>query len=161
MLLLPREVRPKQITSLIDLGGPAVALTGYREHIQISFDPTAQPVDELHVLWQLAASRYGVPWRVLAAINEIESHNGRLLGPSLAGAVGWMQFLPSTWRQYGLDANGDGQADPANPADAIFSAARYLAAAGASTDIRRAIYAYNHADWYVNDVLRLAGSIGS
>ena len=159
LLLLPEEVRPKHVTSLLDLGGPTYAVADYREHVQISFDPTIQaPPDQLHVLWQLAGSRYGVPWRVLAAINKIESNNGHSMGPSSAGAVGWMQFMPSTWNQWGVDANGDGHADPANPADAIFSAARYLAASGGGSDLRRAIFAYNHADWYVNDVLRLASS---
>ena len=57
---------------------------------------------------------------------------------------------PSTWEMYGVDANDDGVKDPYNPVDAIFAAARYLKAAGADTDIRRAIFAYNHADWYVD-----------
>jgi murein DD-endopeptidase MepM/ murein hydrolase activator NlpD len=67
-----------------------------------------------------------------------------------------MQFMPATWRGYGTDANGDGLADPWNAEDAIYSAARYLAASGAPTDLRRAVFAYNHADWYVEDVLNLA-----
>ena len=78
---------------------------------------------------------------------------------SSAGAVGWMQFLPSTWRRWGIDGSGDGIADPYDPADAIFSAARYLHAAGAERDIRRAVFAYNHADWYVNEVLSIAAAI--
>ncbi len=64
-----------------------------------------------------------------------------------------MQFLPSTWKTWGVDANGDGVADPYNPVDAIFSAARYLHAAGASSSLQNAILAYNHADWYVQSVL--------
>ena len=60
--------------------------------------------------------------------------------------------MPSTWEMYGVDANGDGRKDPYNPVDAIFAAARYLKAAGAGDSLRRAIFAYNHADWYVNDV---------
>ena len=159
LLLLPEAVRPKHVTSVLALGGSTFALADYREHIQISFDPTIRSApDQLHVLWQLAGSRYGVPWRVLAAINKIETNYGENMGPSSAGAIGWMQFMPSTWRRWGVDASGDGRVDPANPADAIFAAARYLAAAGAGSDLRRAIFAYNHADWYVNDVLRLASS---
>jgi membrane-bound lytic murein transglycosylase B len=159
LLSLPDEVRPKHVTSLLDLGPSTFSLADFRDHIQISFDPTIRSApDQLHMLWQLAGSRYGVPWQVLAAINKIETNYGQNMGPSSAGAIGWMQFMPSTWRQWGVDANGDGRADPTNPADAIFSAARYLAAAGAGTNLRRAIYAYNHADWYVNDVLQLAGS---
>jgi murein DD-endopeptidase MepM/ murein hydrolase activator NlpD len=114
------------------------------------------PYAELLGLWQRAGAAYGVPWQVLASINKIESNFGRNMGPSSAGAIGWMQFMPSTWMRWGLDANGDGVADPWNAADAIFSAARYLNGAGASTDLYRAVFAYNHADWYVNDVLSLA-----
>jgi murein DD-endopeptidase MepM/ murein hydrolase activator NlpD len=114
------------------------------------------PYAQLLGLWQQAGAEYGVPWQVLASINRIESDFGRNMGPSSAGAIGWMQFLPSTWMRWGVDANGDGVADPWNAADAIFSAARYLNAAGASTDLSRAVFAYNHADWYVNEVLSLA-----
>ena len=79
---------------------------------------------------------------------------------SSAGAVGWMQFLPSTWKEWGVDANGDGVADPYNPVDAIFTAARYLHAAGASKNLSQAIFAYNHAGWYVQSVLLRAKLIG-
>jgi len=104
-------------------------------------------------IYQAAGIQYGIRWELLAAINEIESDYGRNLSVSSAGAVGWMQFLPSTWRRYGLDANGDGRRDPYNPVDAIFAAARYLAAAGYERDVRGALFAYNHADWYVDSVL--------
>ena len=77
-----------------------------------------------------------MPWNVLAAINKIESNFGRNMGPSSAGAIGWMQFMPSTWVRWGMDANGDGVADPWNPDDAIYAAARYLAASGGASDIR-------------------------
>ena len=104
-------------------------------------------------IYQAAGIEYGVRWEVLAAINEIETDYGRNLNVSSAGAVGWMQFIPSTWRMYGTDANRDGRKDPYNPVDAIFAAARYLAAAGYESDVRRAVFAYNHADWYVDSVL--------
>ncbi len=97
---------------------------------------------------------------MLAAINEIETDYGRNLSVSSAGAVGWMQFLPSTWKTWGVDANGDGVADPYNPADAIFTAARYLHAAGASKNLTQAVFAYNHATWYVQSVLLRAKLIG-
>jgi murein DD-endopeptidase MepM/ murein hydrolase activator NlpD len=97
---------------------------------------------------------------VLAAINEIETDYGRNLNVSSAGAVGWMQFMPATWKTYGTDANKDGTRDPYNPVDAIFAAARYLRAAGADKDLSRAIFAYNHADWYVDSVLLRARVIG-
>jgi murein DD-endopeptidase MepM/ murein hydrolase activator NlpD len=112
--------------------------------------------DQLRAIWQAAGAAYGVPWAVLAAINKIETNFGQNMGPSSAGAVGWMQFMPGTWRGYGTDGNGDGVADPWNAEDAVYSAARYLAASGAQTDLRRAVFAYNHADWYVEDVLNLA-----
>ena len=99
-------------------------------------------------------------WEVLAAINEIETDYGRNLNVSSAGALGWMQFMPATWKQYGVDANKDKLKDPYNPVDAIFAAARYLKAAGAEQDLRKAIFAYNHADWYVDSVLMRARMIG-
>jgi murein DD-endopeptidase MepM/ murein hydrolase activator NlpD len=112
-------------------------------------------------LWQGAGAEYGVPWQVLAAINKVESNFGRNMGPSSAGAVGWMQFMPATWMEWGVDASGDGVADPWNAADAIYSAARYLAAAGAPNDLYRAVFAYNHADWYVQEVLAIAQLYGT
>jgi hypothetical protein len=111
-------------------------------------------------IYQAAGIEYQVPWQVLAGINEIETDYGRNLSVSSAGAVGWMQFLPSTWKEWGVDANGDGVADPYNPVDAIFSAARYLHAAGASKNVSQAIFAYNHATWYVQSVLLRAKLIG-
>ncbi|HEV2813936.1 MAG TPA: lytic transglycosylase domain-containing protein, partial [Solirubrobacteraceae bacterium] len=111
-------------------------------------------------IYQAAGIEYGVRWEVLAAINEIETDYGRNLNVSSAGALGWMQFMPATWKAYGVDANGDGKKDPYNPVDAIFAAARYLKAAGYEDDPRRAIFAYNHADWYVDSVLMRARLIG-
>jgi murein DD-endopeptidase MepM/ murein hydrolase activator NlpD len=116
--------------------------------------------EDLHSLWLRAGAAYGIPWQVLASINKIESNFGRNMGPSSSGAVGWMQFMPDTWLRWGMDASGDGIADPWNAADAVHSAARYLAAADGRTDISRAIFAYNHAQWYVDDVLQLAALFG-
>ena len=104
-------------------------------------------------IYQAAGIQYGIRWEVLAAINEIETDYGRNLNVSSAGALGWMQFIPSSWRMYGVDANKDGKKDPYNPVDAIFAAARYLKAAGYEKDVRRSIFAYNHADWYVDSVM--------
>jgi murein DD-endopeptidase MepM/ murein hydrolase activator NlpD len=115
---------------------------------------------ELEALWRSAGSAYGIPWEVLAAINKIESNFGRNMGPSSAGAVGWMQFMPDTWLRWGTDGDGDGIADPWDPQDGVYSAARYLAAAGGMADLRRSIFAYNHAEWYVDDVLELAAVFG-
>jgi hypothetical protein len=111
-------------------------------------------------IFQAAGTAYGVPWQVLAAINEVETDYGRDLSVSSAGAEGWMQFLPSSWEGYGVDANGDGFKDPYNPADAIFAAARYLRAAGAATDVRGAIFSYNHSQAYVESVMLRAKLLG-
>jgi membrane-bound lytic murein transglycosylase B len=111
-------------------------------------------------IYQRASAQYGLGSQgaaILAGINAVETGFGTNLGPSSAGAEGWMQFMPSTWAEWGVDANGDGVADPNNPEDAIFAAARYLTAAGMPTDTYGAIYAYNHADWYVSEVLADAG----
>src|SRR5215218_3284547 len=111
-------------------------------------------------IYQAAGIQYGIRWEVLAAINEIETDYGRNLNVSSAGALGWMQFMAPTWETYGVDGNHDGLEDPYNPVDAIFAAARYLRAAGADTDLRGAIFAYNHADWYVDSVILRARYIG-
>jgi Transglycosylase SLT domain len=111
-------------------------------------------------IYQAAGTAYGVPWQVLAAINEVETDYGRDLSVSSAGAEGWMQFLPAEWEQYGMDANGDGFKDPYNPADAIFAAARYLRAAGGDRNIRAAVYSYNHSQAYVDSVMLRAQLLG-
>jgi len=112
-------------------------------------------------IYKAAAVQYGVPWQILAAINEIETDYGTDLSVSTAGAVGWMQFMPATWLQYGVDALNAGYADPYNPVDAIFAAARYLRAAGAANDLQAAILAYNHSEEYVSSVLLRAKLISS
>jgi hypothetical protein len=107
-------------------------------------------------IYQRAAAAYELGPQgasVLAAINGIETAFGTNLNVSSAGALGWMQFMPETWSGYGVDANGDGVADPYDPEDAIHAAANYLRASGAPADWYDAIFAYNHADWYVAEVL--------
>jgi Transglycosylase SLT domain len=115
-------------------------------------------------IYQRAASAYALGPRgpaILAGINAVETAFGSNVNVSSAGAEGWMQFMPSTWATYGVDANGDGKADPYNPEDAIFAAASYLHAAGMPTDTYGAIFAYNHADWYVAEVLADAACYAS
>ncbi len=115
-------------------------------------------------LYELAARRYGLDWAILAAIGKVECNHGRDPDPSCskegavnsAGAGGPMQFIASTWARYGVDGDRDGRVDRWDPADAISSAANYLRASGAPGDYRRALFAYNHATWYVTDVERLA-----
>jgi hypothetical protein len=114
-------------------------------------------------IYQRASDAYGLGPQgagVLAAINGIETAFGTNLNVSSAGAIGWMQFMPETWAGYGVDANGDGVADPLDPEDAIFAAASYLRASGAPSDWYTAVFAYNHADWYVAEVLANAQCYG-
>jgi len=112
-------------------------------------------------LYKASAAKYcpSMSWTVLAAIGEIESGNGANNGPSSAGALGPMQFMPATWAEWGIDGFGQtGAPDIMNPLDAVPSAARMLCADGAgnAATLRGAIFAYNHATWYVDEVLALA-----
>lgn len=128
--------------------------------LQRPAQPEVRGPDRLELLWRAAGDTYGVPWSLLASINSVESDFGRNMGPSSAGAIGWMQFMPGTWARWGVDADGNGVADPWNPEDAIYSAARYLAASGAARgDVRRAVFSYNHATWYVDEVVNLAAAL--
>ena len=123
---------------------------------------TGRPASYLQ-LFQESAAGYcpGLSWTVLAAIGQIESGDGQNEGPSTAGALGPMQFLPSTWQTWGTDGFGDtGAPNIMNPYDAVPSAARLLCAdgaAGGGQALRNAIFDYNHAGWYVDEVLTLAG----
>jgi hypothetical protein len=113
-------------------------------------------------IFSAASERYELGARgpaILAALTKIESAVGQSMGPSSAGAIGWTQFLPSTWRTYGVDADDDGSRDPYDPDDAIHSSANYLRASGAPQNWRRALFAYNHSQAYVTDVLGLADEL--
>lgn len=117
---------------------------------------------ELQPLFRDAAQAYALGSEgasILAGLTKVESDFGRNMGPSSAGAVGWTQFMPATWRQFGVDADGDGRADPMTAADAIMSAARYLKHLGAPGDWHRALLGYNHAEWYVKQVLDQASAL--
>ena len=138
-----------------DIVGPAAQVTVLRAPPLSRHRPSNYR--ELYI----ASAAYcpGLRWQVLASIGQIESGHGRNVGPSTAGALGPMQFLPSTWAAYGVDGDGDGKADVLNPYDAVPSAALYLCRNGAGAggqSLYDAIYAYNHADWYVQEVLALA-----
>jgi membrane-bound lytic murein transglycosylase B len=113
--------------------------------------PAAAPM--LLRWYREAERRFGVGWHVLAAVNFVESAFGKLRSDSSAGAQGPMQFLPGTWRAYGLGG------DVHDPHDAILGAANYLRASGARRDYRGALYAYNHSTLYVDAVLRYANQI--
>jgi hypothetical protein len=145
-----------------ELGGPEAS------GADSSTPPSALAMREIPpatlTLYQKAAQRYGLDWAILAGIGKVECDHGRDPDPSCsregavnyAGAGGPMQFIASTWARYGLDGDGDGVADRWSPADAIISAANYLHASGAPGDYRRALLAYNAANWYVAEVQRWA-----
>jgi len=149
-----------QVREVLGANARIVGLRGRRVPVS-----TVQPahITTYLQLFQASAAKYcpAMSWTILAAIGQIESADGQNMGPSSAGALGPMQFLPSTWAEWGIDGFGPaGPPDIMNPFDAVPSAARLLCAAGASAGtqggLRRAIFAYNHATWYVNEVLALA-----
>jgi murein DD-endopeptidase MepM/ murein hydrolase activator NlpD len=157
--VVPDAALPTAAATATDFGG-ALAPAPVWTAMETPAAPADASSSSLLSVWQSAGQAYGIPWQVLAAINKVESNFGRNMGPSSAGAIGWMQFMPSTWQRWGVDADGNGVADPWNATDAIYSAARYLAAAGGQTDLSRAVFAYNHAQWYVDEVLQLAQAYG-
>src|SRR3954447_109909 len=131
-----------------------------------NFAPSAVALADIpgnYLGWiRAAAPRYGLDWTVIAGIYSIESDFGRLDAPGVrsgenfAGAGGPGQFLASTWERYGVDGDGDAVRDRYNPADAILGTANLLRQNGAPADYGRAIFAYNHAGWYVAEVLSRA-----
>ena len=126
------------------------------------------PDEQLQLYRRAALTCPGLPWTVVAAIGSVESSHGRTSAPGVtsganfAGAMGPMQFLAETWAAYGVDADGSGAADVYHSADAVFGAANYLCRSGAGdpAKLADAIWAYNHADWYVADVLSRAAAYG-
>ncbi|MEJ7790973.1 MAG: lytic transglycosylase domain-containing protein [Gaiellaceae bacterium] len=147
---LPRELR----------ANARDVLTARRALVRLT-PPTTRPLsafrtgpadsaDRLLGYYREAQRRSGVPWQILAAVNFIETAFGKVRSPSTAGAQGPMQFLPATWRAYGLGGN------IRRPRDSILGAANYLRASGAPGNLRRALYAYNHSKLYVDAVLAYA-----
>ncbi|WP_141845256.1 peptidoglycan DD-metalloendopeptidase family protein [Humibacillus xanthopallidus] len=118
---------------------------------------------KVKALYQAAAARYAIPWTLLAGIGMEETGHGRTTATSSAGAQGLMQFMPATFAAVGVDGDGDGLVDIRNDADSITSAANYLVRSGVTDGpdgVTKALYAYNHASWYVNDVLHYAHAYG-
>ncbi|MHB8342319.1 MAG: lytic transglycosylase domain-containing protein [Mycobacteriales bacterium] len=140
---------PSRVIDLLPPPRPPVAQSGVAN----------RPTSWAALYQDAAATCPGLSWTVLAAIGQIESADGQNDGPSTAGALGPMQFLPSTWVAYGYDPDGDGHLSIYDPVDAVYSAARLLCEDGAadgSTGLADAVFAYNHAHWYVRAVLQLA-----
>src|SRR5262249_41431662 len=142
-----------------------------RQPLPVGFGPSPTPRAEIPpaylALYEQAGARYGIdPW-ILAGIGSVETDHGRSTAPGVHSGVntygccaGPMQFSVlgpgSTWDRYGIDGDHDGRKDVYDPADAIPAAARYLRASGVPGDYHAAIFAYNHADWYVAEVLAKA-----
>jgi hypothetical protein len=150
----------REVTAVLGAGGRLEVLRSQQLPVAPA-QPGARPATYLQ-LFKTSAAQYcpGLSWTVLAAIGQIESADGANMGPSTAGALGPMQFLPSTWAIWGIDGFGDsGPPNIMNPYDAVPSAARLLCADGAAAggqSLYQAIFDYNHADWYVREVLALA-----
>ena len=131
-------------------------------NVKLSRSTKALPVPaDFKARYVAAGKKYGLPWQLLAGVGMIETHHGANVAVSSAGAQGPMQFMPGTWSDYGVDGDGDGRKDVNDPDDAVPAAASYLVASGAKTDPRKALFAYNRADWYVNDVLTYAAAYGA
>ena len=154
---LGRRTRPllaREARATLDARRRLVALTP-PTRLPLSAFRTGAPLPARTLLrfYREAERRFGVGWDVLAAVNFVETGFGRLRSRSSAGAQGPMQFLPATWRVYGLGG------DLNDPRDAILGAANYLRASGASHDLRRALWRYNHSERYVDSVAAFAAQM--
>lgn len=158
---LRKAERARLLRTKAATGGPTVQRQ--RELKIARQDIVARPVEPITKkqyirLYRASAKKYGFgkDWYILAAVGKVETNHGENMGPSSAGAMGPMQFMPSTWKTSGVDGNGDGVANVMDPRDAIPAAARYLKTGGAPKDWYAALFSYNHADWYVKKVLGVA-----
>jgi len=156
--VLVQNDRQVEITSGVSLADSANKKVSTRVAYRYN-EPSG--VENYIGLYKAAAAQYGIPWNVLAAVHYVESGaSGSTDRSSYAGAQGPMQFMPGTWRAYGVDGNGDGTADVHDVNDAIYGAANLLAAGGAAEgNVDGALFNYNHAQWYVDKVNEVASSI--
>ncbi|MBB6349328.1 hypothetical protein FHU36_005873 [Nonomuraea muscovyensis] len=162
------DISPASVRRLLGSGAQVLSLTAAapkprtsRQQDRQPHNPVAanRPTSYLDLYKQSATRCPGLSWTVLAAIGQVESSHGRNNGPSSAGALGPMQFMPATWKAYGVDGDGDGKADIWSPYDAVPGAANYLCANGAGKGgekLRKAIWFYNHSWDYVNKVMGIA-----
>ena len=119
----------------------------------------SDPSDFSDIYQRASWSVGGLDPRLLRAVHLAETGgSGSTMVTSYAGAQGPMQFLPSTWKRYGVDGNGDGVADIGNVEDAIFAAAKYLKACG-YPDFHKALWGYNPSTSYYNKVMRIYNSL--
>ena len=140
-------------------GIAVLAAPGSPRYGSLNNPPVPIPPD-IERLYTTAGARYGLPWTLLAGIGMEETNHGTNT-KSDAHGVGLMQFLPSTWTEYGVDGDGDGHADIGNDIDSIYSAANYLAALDARAGgdaVIQALHIYNPNTWYANDVLYYAAA---
>jgi membrane-bound lytic murein transglycosylase B len=144
---LPRDVRGEARDTVVARRSIDAIPRGRAPSVRVA---SAAPAAELRAAYEAGQRRFGVHWSVLAAVNFVESAFGRVRSASEAGARGPMQFLPATWRAYGLGGDID------DPRDAILAAANYLSRAGATHDLDRALFAYNHSTAYVRAIRRFA-----
>ncbi|WP_338752189.1 peptidoglycan DD-metalloendopeptidase family protein [Janibacter alittae] len=156
---------PEQVPANVEEGGVGFTLPIPGAPRKDSLHNEALPIPaNIKKLYIEAGKKYGLAWTLLAGVGMAETAHGRNTAVSSAGAQGHMQFMPSTWQSMGTDGNGDGTADIHNTADSIYSAARYLvhegATRGGGEGVKEALFAYNRATWYGNDVLYYAEAYG-
>ena len=150
---LPEGLRPIAQAN-VDAGAELRAMTKPKSDLPPWKIIPPPPADELTGYYKEAEAKFGVPWQYLAAVHLVETRMGRIRGTSTAGAQGPMQFLPSTWKAYGMGG------DINDPHDAIFGAANYLKAnGGASGRMDNALYRYNNSHRYVRAVTLYAQQI--
>ena len=132
------------LLSVVPRAGPVVVVGGL----------PAVPPEHLAVMLQVSAET-GVPWELLAAIASVESGFGANMSTSSAGAIGYGQFLPSSWEAFGQGG------DPYDYRDAIPAMARYLRRRRVESDLPNAVWGYNHSWEYVALVLERAVHYGA